>query len=67
MDPKYKELLLIKKINKALDEITSNEDLIHKIFEWRDTQDPDIEPDKISQSEDEIDREIREEAEAEMK
>lgn len=40
LDPQYKSLLLIKKIQRAIEELLRNENLCSEILEWRDEQGP---------------------------
>ena len=42
LDPQYQNLILIKKVKKACDELLANEDLVAAILEWRETQ-PEVE------------------------
>ena len=42
LDPQYQNLILIKKVKKACDELLSNEDLVAGILEWRESQ-PEVE------------------------
>ena len=42
LDPQYQNLVLIKKVKKACDELLSQENLIASILEWRENQ-PEVE------------------------
>jgi len=38
LDQNYKNLILIKKVNKSCDELLRSEDLLAEILTWRDKQ-----------------------------